>query len=154
VLSFDKPVETRASERPTTLQGFTTEIIADTDHLYVTVNELNGKPFEIFATVGKSGMSTTASTEAIGRLVSLALRSGVEVDKVINQLKGIGGASPVFQDKRLILSIPDAIAHILAKKYIKAGTVSVSTPCPDCGGKITFEEGCVSCHSCGYSKCG
>ena len=69
-----------------------------TAHLYVTVTEYEGRPFEVFATIGKSGRSTTAKTEAIGRLVSLALRSGVTVDKIVEQLKGIGGEHPVFQD--------------------------------------------------------
>ena len=57
-------------------------------NLYVTVTEYEGRPFEVFATIGKSGRSTTAKTEAIGRLVSLALRSGVDVDKIVEQVKG------------------------------------------------------------------
>ena len=76
----------------------------------MTVTEYDGQPFEVFATIGKSGRSTTAKTEAIGRLVSLALRSGVKVDKIVDQLKGIGGEYPIFQDGGLVLSIPDAIS--------------------------------------------
>ena len=96
-------------DRPDTLEGFTTKMVTGMGRLYVTVTEYEGRPFEVFATIGKSGRSTTAKTEAIGRLVSLALRSGVRVEKIIEQLKGIGGEHPVFQNGGLVLSIPDAI---------------------------------------------
>ena len=105
-------------DRPETLFGFTTKIKTGYGHLYVTVTEFEGKPFEVFATIGKSGRSTTAKTEAIGRLVSLALRAGVTVDKIVDQLKGIGGEHPIFQDGGLVLSIPDAIARVLEKRYL------------------------------------
>ncbi|MCK5232036.1 MAG: vitamin B12-dependent ribonucleotide reductase, partial [Desulfobulbaceae bacterium] len=96
VLSFSekkKPGELTATviERPETLEGFTTKVKTGLGYLYVTVTEHNNHPFEVFATIGKSGRSTTAKTEAIGRLISLAFRSGVKVDKVVNQLTGIGG---------------------------------------------------------------
>jgi ribonucleoside-diphosphate reductase alpha chain len=77
--------------RPEILDGFTARIKTGMGQLYVTVTEYEGQPFEVFATIGKSGRSTTAKTEAIGRLVSLALRSGVDVSQIIEQLKGIGG---------------------------------------------------------------
>jgi ribonucleoside-diphosphate reductase alpha chain len=126
------------------------------------VTEYEGRPFEIFATIGKSGRSTTAKTEAIGRLVSLALRSGVTVDKVIDQLKGIGGEHPVFQEGGLVLSIPDAIARVLERRYLDDRRVRrgngapalIGAVCPECGQTISFEEGCMTCHFCGYSKCG
>jgi ribonucleoside-diphosphate reductase alpha chain len=167
VLSFDnqnKPDKTGAAivtERPETLEGFTTRIVTGMGRLYVTVSELDGRPFEVFATIGKSGRSTTAKTEAIGRLVSLALRSGVTVDKIIEQLKGIGGEYPVFQDGGLILSIPDAIARVLEKRYLGNGVNKgfkqqpsfLGETCPDCGKKISFEEGCMNCHFCGFTKC-
>jgi len=168
VLSFEnqnKPGKTAAvivRERPDTLEGFTTRIVTGMGRLYVTVTEHNGRPFEVFATIGKSGRSTTAKTEAIGRLVSLALRSGVAVDKIIDQLKGIGGEHPVFQDGGLILSIPDAIARVLEKRYHGNGTNKgfkqqhslLGETCPECGEKISFEEGCMNCHFCGFTKCG
>ena len=130
--------------------------------LYLTVTEFDGQPFEVFATIGKSGRSTTAKTEAIGRLVSLALRSGVEVDEIVEQLKGIGGEHPVFQEGGLVLSIPDAIARVLEKRYMngnhrKANGYAKSLlgeVCPECGQTISFEEGCMTCHFCGYTKCG
>jgi ribonucleoside-diphosphate reductase alpha chain len=128
--------------------------------LYVTVTEYHGKPFEVFATIGKSGRSTTAKTEAIGRLVSLAFRSGVTVDKVVEQLKGIGGEHPVFQNGGLVLSIPDAIARVLEKRYLKDGMMTkkagslMGEICPECSQTISFEEGCMMCHFCGFTKCG
>jgi ribonucleoside-diphosphate reductase alpha chain len=149
-------------ERPETLEGFTSRIKTGLGQLYVTVTEFEGKPFEVFATIGKSGRSTTAKTEAIGRLVSLALRAGVQVEKVIEQLKGIGGEHPVFQQGGLVLSIPDAIAMVLEKRYqtgqipkLKGGGKSLlGEKCPECGQTISFEEGCMTCHFCGYTKCG
>ena len=113
-------LQTKIQQRPETLEGFTTRIKTGYGYLYVTVTEYEGKPFEVFATIGKSGQSTTAKTEAIGRLISLALRSGVEVKKIIDQLKGIGGENPVFQTDGLVLSIPDAISKVLNKRYGKS----------------------------------
>ena len=169
VLSFsqkEKPEDKfmrAVAERPETLTGFTTKIKTGYGHLYVTVTEYEKKPFEVFATIGKSGRSTTAKTEAIGRLVSLALRSGVTVDKIIDQLKGIGGEYPVFQDGGLVLSIPDAIARVLEKKYITGADAPrhhkteyslMGEKCPECGQIVSFEEGCMMCHFCGFNKCG
>ena len=150
-------------ERPETLTGFTTKVKTGYGALYVTVTELEGQPFEVFATIGKSGRSTTAKTEAIGRLVSLALRSGVTVDKIVDQLKGIGGEYPVFQNGGLVLSIPDAIAGVLEKRYLsedgkikssKGHNSLLGEKCPECGQTVSFEEGCMMCHFCGFNKCG
>ena len=151
---------TAVRKRPDTLEGFTTRVKTGLGQLYVTVTEYDGKPFEVFATIGKSGRSTTAKTEAIGRLVSLAFRSGVTVDKVVEQLKGIGGEHPVFQNGGLVLSIPDAIARVLEKRYLKDGrkTKQVGSlrgeVCPECNQTVSFEEGCMTCHFCGFTKCG
>ena len=169
VLSFQdkgkKQVKSMADvkERPETLEGFTTKILTGMGNLYLTVTEYEGSPFEIFATIGKSGRSMTAKTEAIGRLVSLALRSGIKVDKIVEQLKGIGGEHPVFQKDGLVLSIPDAISRVLENRYLKGrdiiahrnnGKSLLGETCPECGMVITFEEGCMTCHFCGFSKCG
>ena len=149
-------------ERPETLKGFTTKIRTGLGQLYVTVTDMDGRPFEVFATIGKSGRSTTAKTEAIGRLVSLALRSGVPVSQIVEQLKGIGGEHPVFQEGGLVLSIPDAIARVLERHYLKnnetqnarTGNSLMGALCPECGQTISFEEGCQTCHFCGFTKCG
>jgi ribonucleoside-diphosphate reductase alpha chain len=154
---------TAVKERPETLNGFTTKVKTGYGHLYVTVSEYDGKPFEVFATIGKSGRSTTAKTEAIGRLVSLALRSGVLVDDIVDQLKGISGEHPVFVNGGLVLSIPDAIARVLERRYLGADAAKANhkteyslmgEKCPECGQTVSFEEGCILCHFCGFNKCG
>jgi len=169
VLSFaasqkeDSGIRRAVKQRPETLDGFTTKIKTGLGHLYVTVTEFEGQPFEVFATIGKSGRSTTAKTEAIGRLVSLALRAGVKVNEIVDQLKGIGGEHPVFQDGGLVLSIPDAISRVLEKRYLvktnQTGLANMKNAllgetCPECGQTISFEEGCMTCHFCGFTKCG
>ncbi len=157
-----KPLMSDVRDRPETLEGFTTKVLTGMGNLYVTVTEYDGKPFEVFATIGKSGKSTTAKTEAIGRLVSLALRSGVPVENIVEQLKGICGEHPVFSKEGLILSIPDAISRVLDKRYLKEKKLGrrkhenslLGETCPECGQTITFEEGCMTCHFCGFTKCG
>ncbi|MGA6925141.1 MAG: adenosylcobalamin-dependent ribonucleoside-diphosphate reductase, partial [Desulfosarcina sp.] len=165
VLSFstakkENAFMTAVRKRPDTLEGFTTRVKTGLGQLYVTVTDYQGQPFEVFATIGKSGRSTTAKTEAIGRLVSLAFRSGVTVDKVVEQLKGIGGEHPIFQNGGLVLSIPDAIARVLENHYLKEGQMKktggslMGEVCPECSQTISFEEGCMTCHFCGFTKCG
>ena len=170
VLSFsDKGKEreesfmTAVRERPQILDGFTAKMVTGLGTLYVTVTEYDDRPFEVFATIGKSGGSTTAKTEAIGRLTSLCLRSGIGVEKIVEQLKGIGGEYPVFQEGGLVLSIPDAISRVLENRYLngdsklkngKPKKSLLGETCPECGETISFEEGCMTCHFCGYTKCG
>jgi ribonucleoside-diphosphate reductase alpha chain len=148
----------KVKDRPEVLEGVTQKIKTGYGNLYVTVNTLDGKPFEVFAQIGKSGYSTMADTEAICRLISLAFRSGVPVEMVIEQLKGIGGASPVFGSGGLISSIPDAIAHVLHKQFGNGKKMEKEFDlaqefCPDCHSRIEHEGGCLVCRSCGYSKC-
>lgn len=147
----------KPKERPAKLEGFTEKIVTGYGNLYVTINMLGNKPFEIFAQIGKSGFSTMADTEAICRLTSLALRSNVRVDDIIDQLTGIGGSSPIFQEGEMVMSIPDAIAKVL-KKHFGNGHHKVDRDvdmeaCPDCGDRLHHDSGCVVCPSCGFSKC-
>jgi ribonucleoside-diphosphate reductase alpha chain len=166
VLSFNKENEdndfySAIRERPETVEGFTTKTKTGFGNLYINVTEYQGRPFEVFLIIGKSGKSTTAKAEGIGRLVSLALRSGVRVDDIIAQLQGIGGEHPVFQKDGLVLSIPDAIAKVLEARYLKGNGKKVlqkqeslkKEVCPECGEPINYEEGCITCHFCGYTKC-
>lgn len=150
----------RVRERPEIVFGFTQKVSTGLGELYLTVNEVDNRPFEVFATIGRSGRSITAKAEAIGRLVSLALRSGIDVREVVTQLKGIGGEHPVFQKKGLLLSIPDAVAWVLENRYldgegVKADFSALDRPgCPECGEELIFQEGCFVCQACGYTKCG
>ncbi len=147
-------------KRPDVVQGFTHKVQTGLGSMYLTVNEVDGQPFEVFATIGKSGRSITAKAEAIGRLVSLALRSGVSVHDVVSQIKGIGGEHPVFRGKGLLLSIPDAIAWVLERRYLsgEAAIENVApldgSVCPECGGELIFQEGCHICQGCSFTKCG
>ncbi|GAB6038510.1 vitamin B12-dependent ribonucleotide reductase [Fundidesulfovibrio butyratiphilus] len=156
----DSRPESKVRKRPDVVSGFTQKIHTGLGELYLTVNEVDGKPFEVFATIGKSGRSITAKAEAIGRLVSLALRSGVDVADIVGQLKGIGGENPVFRKKGLLLSLPDAVAWVLETRYLQGRSVpqdaaSLGHPaCPECGEPLTFEEGCFNCKSCGFTRCG
>ena len=150
----------KKKERPEIMNGFTQKVPTGLGTMYLTVNELDGKPFEVFATIGKSGHSTTAKAEAIGRLVSLALRSGIDVADIVEQLRGIGGEHPVFRRKGMLLSIPDAIAWVLESHYMKdvhhggeTTDLGGSPRCPECGGELVLSEGCMHCPQCGYSKC-
>jgi len=150
----------RPMDRPDIVYGFTQKVRTGLGELYLTVNEVNGKPFEVFATIGRSGRSITAKAEAIGRLVSLALRSGVHVHEIVKQLKGIGGEHPVFQKKGMLLSIPDAVSWVLENKYMQGAKPRNSykplskTECPECTTELVFQEGCFVCPSCGFTKCG
>lgn len=144
-------------KRPTVLAGFTEKITTGYGNLYVTVNIKDGRPFEVFAHIGKSGYTTMADTEAICRLISLALRSGVSVGQVIKQLRGIGGSSQVYSSGAKVFSIPDAIAQILNRHFVSSSGNDQSSSaveiCPECSGPVTFQSGCLSCPSCGYSTC-
>ena len=163
-ISDSTPIQTGrvVAKRPTVLNGITEKIRTGYGNLYVTVNVREGRPFEVFAQIGKSGYSTMADTEAICRLISLSLRSGVAVDKVISQLRGIGGASQVFSGGSKVASIPDAIAQVLERHFGQAGSDAGNRDdksssqldiCPSCAAPMSFDSGCYYCRSCGYSTC-
>jgi len=102
-------------ERPNVMQGMTYKMKTAYGHLYVTINEDKYGVFEVFASLGKSGGFFGAQTEAITRIISLALRSNVALDEIIDQLKGIRGPDVSFADGQAIYSLPDAIGKILEK---------------------------------------
>ncbi len=141
--------------RPDSLPSVTDKIKTGFGNLYVTISFHNQKPFEVFASIGKSGYSTMADAEALGRLISTALRSGVEADEVIAQLKGIGGSEPIFTEGGLIQSIPDAIAKVLEKHFGEVKTSAkdfYTVRCKICGALLPDEK-CPVCNNCGWSKC-
>ena len=168
--------------RPEIMNGSTYRIKTGYGKLYVTVNnDEKGVPFEVFATIGKSGGFFQEQSEAICRLISLALRSGVAAGEVAGDLKGIRGPMPVFTDKGTVLSLPDALGKILEQHVTITGQIEevISRPekqevlpfadttgantevadfgfmpgCPDCGTQLLMQEGCISCKSCGFSRC-
>jgi len=142
-------------DRPKSLPSITDKIKTGFGNLYVTISFYNGRPFEVFASIGKSGYSTMADAEALGRLVSLALRSGVEPQEVIFQLKGIGGADPIFTEGGLVQSIPDAIAKVLERHVgeVKENPKDfLRNVCRLCGATMPDEK-CPTCPNCGWNKC-
>ncbi len=103
-------------DRPTDLYGITKRVITGQGKMYVTVNmSADGRPFEVFATLGKGGRTHAAMAEGVTRLASLALRSGVDPQEVIKSLRGISSDQPAFDDGEVIFSGPDAIAVALER---------------------------------------
>jgi ribonucleoside-diphosphate reductase alpha chain len=150
-------------KRPEVIKGSTRLMKTGCGNLYVTINEdEEGHLFELFTSMGKAGGCAASQSEAIGRLVSLAFRSNIEPAEVIKQLKGISCHSPAWYDGGKILSCSDAIAKALEMYKLKGKkdngdmqkVVMMIGACPECGGMVEHEGGCLVCHSCGYTKCG
>jgi ribonucleoside-diphosphate reductase alpha chain len=120
--------------RPDLMHGLTYKMNTAYGNLYVTINEDSQGPFEVFAAMGKAGGFFSAQTEAITRLISLALRSNVAIEEVIEQIKGIRGPDVSFSDGGVVFSLPDAIAKIL-EKHIKRADKQMTLDFP--GGKTT-----------------
>ena len=99
--------------RPTQTSGVTRRIRTGEGTLYITINEDKNGLCEVFTTIGKAGGNAAAQSEAISRLISLALRSGIDPRSIVRQLKGISGPNPTWEDGRLILSTPDAIGKAM-----------------------------------------
>jgi len=180
---MDAAANRHKRQRPGLLRGYTSKMNSPLGDLYVTINEdESGRPFEVFCTLGKAGGAAMADAEAIGRLLSLALRSGIPILQVKDQLRGISCDRAVGVGPNKVLSAPDAIGQAIEqylaekdgvqealplKQPITAGqtqmqaTTSDAGPsdflgaCPECGaGQLTYSEGCVKCYICAYSECG
>ena len=156
-------------------RGITRRMMTGCGKLYVTINEdEEGRPFEVFNQMGKAGGCAASQSEAIGRLVSLALRSGIEPEQIIKQLQGISCHSPIWQHGVKILSCADAVAKALEwylegkhkeelqpRKQLSLELEKVRSPefvsqrgaCPECGSPMEHQEGCLICRVCGYSDC-
>jgi ribonucleoside-diphosphate reductase alpha chain len=219
--------------RPAVTRGITERIKTGCGNLYVTINEDEYGLCEVFASMGKSGGCAASQSEAVARLISLALRSGVRPESIVKELRGIRCPSPAWlEGGGMVLSCPDAIGIVL-ERYLKRkaaaragaerggasrgarpgqvagagdraqaarGAENEARPgedargagsgvgqggvvreagsggeqdapeheavvtldpvdnhmgaCPECGGHLTHESGCLVCHFCGYSRCG
>lgn len=167
--------------RPYLTRGATQRLETGCGHLYVTINEDERGLCEVFTQMGKSGGCTASQAEAVGRLISLALRSGIEPEAIVKQLKGIRCPSPLWQPGGMVLSCSDAVAKALERfvkdreafheraepgaaaepgslrpgatkqNYVDKG--DVCPECPECGSMVEYVEGCVVCRTCGFSKC-
>ena len=168
-------------ERPGRLMGFTDMVKLLTPEgvkrsFLVTVNVLEGHPIEVILTSGKAGDEANADSEALGRVVSIALQYGVPPEAIIRTLRGINGGLYGTYQGRLVSSKADLIAVALETipKELKGlglkeeaeaeplpalsgGGVELQGAglCPSCGERaLVREEGCWKCQACGYSKCG
>jgi len=101
-------------QRPQMTVGVTERMKTGEGYLYVTINEDETGLCEVFTTIGKAGGNAAAQSEAISRLISLGLRSGIEPREIVKQLKGISGPTPVWDGHGgQILSTPDAIGKVI-----------------------------------------
>lgn len=125
--------------RPAVISGSTEEIKTGMGSMFVTINEDPHGPFEVFATIGKSGSETMSLTEALGRLISVSLRSGIEIKTIIHHLSGIRGSAPVWQNGELILSVPDAIAKALERFIDRKNSLGLTETAAQNGGQPTLE---------------
>ncbi|ABQ26442.1 vitamin B12-dependent ribonucleotide reductase [Geotalea uraniireducens] len=147
-------------ERPKALKGWTYQMQTGCGPLYVTVNEDNSGLFELFTTMGKAGGCAASQSEAIGRMVSLAWRSGIQARQVIKQLLGISCHCPAGFGENKVLSCADAVAKAIQSHMqvmgIDMGIEQAAFErgaCPECGGVVEHEGGCAVCRVCGYSEC-
>ena len=163
-------------KRPDSLGGTTRRMYTGCGRIYVTINEdAQGNFFELFTSMGKAGGCASSQSEALGRLISLALRSNIEHDEIVKQLKGISCHQQVWGAGGKILSCSDAIAKALEMYHMKEAegngngngnghgkkednvhvyeeTMLIGA-CPECGSSVEHEGGCAVCHNCGFTKC-
>lgn len=119
-------------QRPAVLRGHTRQIESPLGTMYVTVNEdEQGRPFEVFVALGKTGGAAMADAEAIGRLISLALRSGLTLRDVHKQLRGISSDRAVGLGPNKVMSGPDAIAQVIEKFLEEKDGIQQALPIPD-----------------------
>ena len=167
----EQTISENIEERPYLMQGTTLKMPTSQGNMYLVINKNDsGQIKEVFIDMGRSGEIEKSYTEAIGRLVSIYLQSGGNVDRVIKTLKGIKGGESVWFNGIQIYSIPDAVAkgiEIVSKNKEKEAFgsnlhgVMQETPdsalahvCPKCGqNTLIYENGCYICKTCGYTKC-
>ncbi len=157
-MSHDKLPGEPLFERPGRLSGFTDKVKlleanGEKRGFYVTVNKQDSLPTEVFIQSGKGGDEANADSEALGRVVSIALQYGVPAEAIVKTLRGINGGMYGTYNGRVVASKADIIAVALETAGVE-NVLNHGKGCPDCGAPLRFEEGCQKCESCGYSKCG
>ena len=142
--------------------GVTERVTTGCGYIYVTVNSDERGIYEVFSSLGKAGGCASAQLEATCRLISLALRSGVDVASVVRQLRGIRCPSIAWEEGKAVLSCADAIASVLEKHTTGDNkpelhdyglAKNLAGQCPECGNLLVYQEGCFICPTCGYTKC-
>ncbi len=158
----EKEVKLKPRPRPEVTSGMTKKYkIGNCGKLYVTVNSDENGICEVFINTGEEGC--TALTEAVGRLISIAIRSGIDIESVKKQVEGIRCITCIADDETHVLSCPDAMGKAIdfylngSNKFdfgITNGPRSIMI-CPEdgCGGIMEPEGGCYVCRNCGFSKC-
>jgi ribonucleoside-diphosphate reductase alpha chain len=161
-------IATTRPARPQLLTGETQRLDTGCGKLFVIMNDDEYGAREVFANMGKAGGCASSNTEALGRLISLALKKGASPQEVVEQLKGIRCHVPYGLGPNATLSCADAIGKALERRYVAGAAAQAGHApepqlslvevaqgaCPDCGGAIEHEGGCAVCRTCGYSKCG
>jgi ribonucleoside-diphosphate reductase alpha chain len=165
IAHIEEPREAKLTPRPRpkVTKGITERVTTGCGYIYVTVNFDDKGICEVFSSLGKAGGCASAQLEATSRLISLALRSGIDLASVAKHLRGTRCPSVAWEEGRAVLSCADAIASVLGK-YTKAKDTDTSKDfgvaknwagqCPECGNILIYQEGCHICPSCGYTKCG
>jgi ribonucleoside-diphosphate reductase alpha chain len=158
----DTPRKLSPRKRPAETKGTIARVNTGCGSLYITVAYDDKGIFEVFATLGKSGACAVAQLEAICRLITLALRSGVDVASVVKQLRGIRCPNVAWEGGKSVLSCADAIASVL-EKHIDGDNAlkledyglakNMAGQCPECSNMLIYQEGCYHCPACGYTKC-
>ena len=114
-------------KRPDKTTGYTRKIRTGCGPLYITINKDKNGICEVFSTLGMSGGCAAAQLEATSRLTSMALRSGVDVESIVKNLKGIRCPSPMWNEGKMVLSCPDAIGIELERYTKKEGCTNTKT---------------------------
>jgi len=112
------PQKLSPRKRPIVTYGTTERMRTGCGYLYVTINEDEDGLCELFSQMGKSGGCSASNSEAVSRLCSLALRSGVDPQSIIKQLRGIRCPSPAMENGGVVRSCSDAIAKAL-ERYLE-----------------------------------
>ena len=156
--------EKKPRNRPVLTHGVTQKLPTGCGNLYITINEDEEGICEVFSTMGKSGGCAASQSEAVSRMVSLALRSGISIDSIVKQVKGIRCPSPAWGEGGSILSCPDAIARALERytkdavghqhhkpKAVVSAQPTVAYTSSDCskGGSKNHLGLCPECPDCG-----
>ncbi|MBC7544965.1 MAG: vitamin B12-dependent ribonucleotide reductase [Candidatus Sericytochromatia bacterium] len=155
------PAVVKVRNRPKMLQGYTYSWQVGDERVYITVNTDDQGVREVFINAGKCGSDVFSLCEALGILISGMLKEGMGTRLIKEKLRGIK-ASTTLNEGGFIHSIPDAIA--VSIQMVEEGVSSLTDlgkglkliagpACPECRGALSMEQGCMSCNSCGYSKC-
>ncbi|WP_434064314.1 vitamin B12-dependent ribonucleotide reductase [Proteinivorax tanatarense] len=162
---FNNNQSVQPRSRPQITYGTTVKKKIGCGNLYISVNSDQYGICEVFTNTGRQG-GCSSQSEATSRLVSIALRAGLDKDTLVEQLKGIRCPACIRRKGIEVTSCPDAIAKAISSmqgtindhKPIEEVTVGIEekilNKCPECGKKVRFESGCNVCPHCGYSKCG